>query len=195
MNLNFWEIIPSDFADDSRVWIYQADRSCTDSEIKEIEKTLKGFAAEWSSHGDKVKGFAGILFGQFMVFMADETAMGVSGCSTDSSVRLVKSIEQQFDLQLFDRLKLAFIINDKTVIIDLNLLDQAIENDQVNDDTPYFNNNVLTKKEFLEKWIIPVKDSWLGNKFIINNCGNSSSGRAPVSQTGGGGFEPRLPLL
>ena len=166
MNLNYREIIPSGFAEDSRVWIYQGDRSFTDSEIKEIEKTLMEFAAEWSSHGDRVKGFAGLFFGQFIVFMADETATGVSGCSTDSSVRLVKSIEQQFHVRLFERQKLAFLKEDKIVIIELNGLEQAIENDQINGDTLYFNNTILSKKEWLEKWIIQVKESWLGKMFF-----------------------------
>ncbi len=45
--------------------------------------------------------------------MADETASGVSGCSTDSSVHLIKQIEQQTEIRLFDRLNLAFHIDGK----------------------------------------------------------------------------------
>ena len=166
MNINYREIIPRDFADDSRVWIYQGDRSFTESEIKEIDRALKEFAAKWNSHGDKVKGFAGLFFGQFIIFMADETATGVSGCSTDSSVRLVKSIGQQYQASLFERHQLAFLIQDKTTIIELNKFGQAVEDKLINGDTPYFNNTVLSKKEFLEKWIIPVKESWLGKKIL-----------------------------
>jgi hypothetical protein len=36
--------------------------------------------------------------------MADETATGVSGCSTDSSVRLIKEIEKIFGVNMFDRM-------------------------------------------------------------------------------------------
>jgi len=37
-----------------------------------------------------VKGAAYLFFGQFIILMADERVSGISGCSTDSSVRLIK---------------------------------------------------------------------------------------------------------
>ena len=66
-----------------------------------------------------LKGFATLFFGRFIILMADETATGVSGCSTDSSVRLIKQIEQQYGVSLFDRQMLAFIIKDKMEITPL----------------------------------------------------------------------------
>jgi hypothetical protein len=47
-------------------------------------------------------------------------------------------------------------------------LNYAVENNFINGDTLYFNNTVLTKKELLEKWIIPIKDSWLNKKIDFN---------------------------
>lgn len=43
-----------------------------------------------------------------LYLLADETATeGVSGCSTDSSVRLIKDMEQRFAVNMFDRTTLA----------------------------------------------------------------------------------------
>ncbi len=164
MNLDFKEHIPKDFNDSSRVWIYQSSRLFLLSEALEMEDMLNTFAANWKSHGDTVKGFAGLLFGQFIILMADETATGVSGCSTDSSVHLIKSIEEKYNVQMFDRQTLAFVVKDKIQLLPLSQLDYAVENNFINGDTLYFNNTVLSKKELLEKWIIPVKESWLGSK-------------------------------
>ena len=100
--------------------------------------------------------------------MADETATGVSGCSTDSSVHLIKSIEEKFKVQLFDRQNLAFVVKEKIQLLPLNQLDYAVENNFIDGDTIYFNNTVLSKKEMLEKWIIPVKESWLAKRLIIS---------------------------
>ncbi|WP_204351865.1 hypothetical protein, partial [Klebsiella variicola] len=66
------------------------------------------FVSNWISHGTPVKGYANLLFGQFIILMADETATGVSGCSTDSSVHLMKEIELRFKADLFNRQNLAF---------------------------------------------------------------------------------------
>ncbi len=167
MTLDFTEHIPGDFNDNSRVWIYQSSRLFFISEALEMEDTLNAFAANWKSHGAPVKGFANLFFGQFIVLMADETATGVSGCSTDSSVHLIKSIEEKYKVQMFDRQNLAFVVKDKIQLLPLSQLDYAVENNFINANTLYFNNTVLSKKEMLEKWIIPVKDSWLSKRINL----------------------------
>ncbi len=164
MEFNFKKHIPTGFNDNSRVWIYQSSRLLSAGETPELEDMLNHFAAGWKSHGDAVKGFAHLFFGHFILLMADETATGVSGCSTDSSVHLVKSIEEKFKVQLFDRQNLAFIIKDKIQLLPLNQLEYAVENNFIHADTLYVNNTVLSKKDLLEKWIIPVKESWLAKR-------------------------------
>ena len=164
MNLNYQDLIPTDFNDASRVWVYQSSRLFLMSEALEIEDKLEQFVAGWKSHGDDVKGYANLLFGHFIVLMADESNGGVSGCSTDSSVRVIKEIEQQFNVQLFDRQTLAFLIKDKVQLLPLSQLNYAASNNFINAETPYFNNTILTKKELLENWIIPIKESWLSKR-------------------------------
>jgi hypothetical protein len=168
MNTDFKQHIPEDFADSSRVWIYQSSRLFLMSEAFEMEEMLPQFVSSWKSHGDEVKGYANLFFGQFIVILADESATGVSGCSTDSSVRLIKDIEQKFNVQLFERQTLAFIVEDKIQLLPLSQLNYALENNFINADTLYFNNLVQTKKELLEKWIVPAKDSWLSRKLNLS---------------------------
>lgn len=104
------------------------------------------------------------FFGQFIVLMADESNTGVSGCSTDSSVRLIKQIEEKFGVDLFNRQMLAFAVKEKVELLPMQQLAYAVENAYINTDTLYFNNTVLTKNEFENNWIIPVKQSWLAKK-------------------------------
>ena len=164
MNLDYQSLIPEDFHPSSKVWLYQASRLFFISEALEIEEMMNEFVANWNSHGATVKGYANLLFGQFVVLMADETQAGVSGCSTDSSVRLIKEIEQKFKVDMFDRLNLAFLIKDKVQLLPLSQLNYALENNFIDADTIYFNNLVPTKDELLNKWMIPVKESWLAKK-------------------------------
>jgi len=166
MNLHFQDLIPGHFADDSRAWIYQSNRQFTLDEALQIENLLENFTTIWKSHGADVKGLAKLLFGQFIILLADETTTGVSGCSTDSSVRLIKNIEQDFNVSLFDRRTLAFIIKERIQLISLDQFNYAIENDLITPDTLYFNNTIQIKKELIENWIIPAKKSWLSKKFL-----------------------------
>lgn len=166
MNAHHTELLPEDFAGNSRVWIYQAHRLFFLSEALQIEELLENFVRDWQTHGTPVKGYANLFYGQFIVLMADETATGVSGCSTDSSVRLIKDIEQRFNVQLFDRLSLAFQVENKTQLVPMAQLPYALENGLITPDTLYFNNTVLTKDELATKWLIPVKNSWLAGKYL-----------------------------
>ena len=167
MNLHFQDLMPQDFADNSRVWIYQSNRQFTLSEALQIDELLSSFTSTWKSHGADVKGFARLLFGQFIILMADETATGVSGCSTDSSVRLIKNIEQDFNVNLFDWQTLAFVIKERLQLFHLNQLNYAIDNDLISPDTLYFNNTIQTKQELIHHWIIPIKDSWLVKRYAF----------------------------
>lgn len=167
MNLNYSELLPKDFHPQSRVWIYQSSRLFTIPEALNIETLLENFVANWQSHGAPVKGYANLFFGQFVVLIADESNIAVGGCSTDSSVRLIKEIERIFDVNMFDRQSLAFIVKDKVQLLLLSQLNYAVENNFINPDTLYFNNVVLTKKEFEENWLIPLKNSWLTRRISI----------------------------
>ena len=162
--IDYREQIPADFALDSRVWVYQSSRLFMMSEALHIEELLNNFAANWQSHGAPVKGYGNLFYGQFVVLMADERATGVSGCSTDSSVRLIKQIEQLFNVNMFDRQMLTFQVKDKVQMLPLSQLQYAINNNFISPDTLYFNNLVQTKEELDNKWLIPIKDSWLAKR-------------------------------
>lgn len=167
MNLDYKNLLDKNFAADSRVWVYQSSRLFSISEALAIEEMLNEFTGNWLSHGAPVKGAAYLFFGQFIILMADERATGVSGCSTDSSVRLIKNIEQRFSVNMFDRTTLAFVINDKIERLPLSQVVYAFDNGFLQPDTLYFNNLVQTKKELEEEWIIPVRNSWLRKRFDL----------------------------
>lgn len=161
-------IIPADFANDSRVWVYQSSRAFIDKEETEINEQLEQFYTQWKSHGDPVKGWAKLVFKQFIIFMADETATGVSGCSTDSSVKVVKSIERQYDVNMFDRMVLTFLVNGKSEMLPLNQVQYAIDKGYISHDTPLFNNVVGSKEELMKNWLIPLNESWLSSRVTLS---------------------------
>lgn len=167
MKIDITEFVPADFDDTSRVWVYQSSRLFSLGEAFEIEKMLEEFVESWQSHGTPVKGYANLFYGQFIVLMADETAAGVSGCSTDSSVRIIKTMEQRFNVKMFDRLNLAFLIKDKVQLLPISQLQYAIDNNFITTGTIYFNNTVLTKKELVENWQVPIEKSWLAKKISL----------------------------
>lgn len=161
MNTDFKVLLPEDFNSNSRVWIYQSNRLFTLHEAFQIEDILKAFVSSWHSHGTPVTGYANLFFGQFIVLIADETKSGVSGCSTDSSVRMIKDIEQMFNVNMFDRLLLGFIVKERVQMIPMAQLYYALENNFIEPTTLYFNNTVPDLEQLKNKWLIQLKESWL----------------------------------
>jgi hypothetical protein len=164
MITDYKNLLPENFHADSRVWIYQSERAFNEIVTTQINELLDEFTKNWTSHGAKVKGFGQVFFNQFIALMADETASEVSGCSTDSSVRIIKNIEETHQVSLFNRQLIGFFINEKIELIPLQEIQKSFESELINTETLYFNNIILHKKEFEENWIIPLKNSWLRNK-------------------------------
>ncbi len=169
MNLDYKQLLPQNFAPESRVWVYQSSRLFLLSEALEIEELLNKFTAEWRSHGADVEAYGNLFFGQFLVLMADETRAGVSGCSTDSSVRFVEESGERFGVDFFNRTNLAFVVKEKIQLLPMSQLSYAVQNFFIDGDTLYFNNLVQTKRELEEKWIVPVKESWLAKKINLEH--------------------------
>jgi hypothetical protein len=169
MNFEYKYLLDGNFHPDSRVWIYQSSRLFTVSEALQIEQMMNEFVRTWVSHGVPVKGAAHLFFGQFIILMADETATGVSGCSTDSSVHLIKQIEKSFGVDMFDRMTFALIVKDKSgehgiQLLPMTQMQYAIDHGFISSDTLYFNNLVQSKEELEKNWIIPLKDSWVAKR-------------------------------
>lgn len=167
MNLDYREFLREDFSPQSKVWVYQASRLLTLQEAFEAEDMINEFVAGWQSHGEQVKGQGLIIFGYFVVLIADDTQTHVGGCSTDSSVRFIKTLGEKLGINFFDRNQLAFVINDGIQLLPYQQLQYGIDHNFLSPDTLYFNNLVATKKDLEENWITPVKKSWLAQKLKI----------------------------
>ena len=99
--------------------------------------------------------------------MADETATTVGGCSTDSSVHVIKAIEEMTGVQMFNRTLLAFFVKDKVQTIPQAQLNYALENGLISMDTLYFNNLVHTKSTLETEWLQPISKSWLAQTIKV----------------------------
>lgn len=162
---NYQSVVPENFRHNARVWIYQADRVFTPSEANEITEALDSFNHEWNSHGDKVASFVHLFFNWFIVLMADERVVHVGGCSTDASYRFLKGLERIHNVKLFGRHSLAFLVDDMIRTIPLTELQEVLEHGEITGDTLYFNNTILTGKDFVTNWIVPAGTTWLATRF------------------------------
>ena len=70
MNLNYRNTSPPVSATIPVSGSTSATASFHSSEALQLEPMLQDFVASWNSHGDQVKGYANLFFGQFIILMA-----------------------------------------------------------------------------------------------------------------------------
>jgi len=149
-----------DLSEKSRVWIYQSKRELQRDEASQINQRAEKFLAEWAAHGSKLQAAFEIFYDRFLVLFADEAQIKASGCSIDASVHFFKSLEIDFNLELFDRLEVAFQQDGEVKSISLNEFQKLLKEGQLSENTLVFNNLVETKAAFEKQWKVPVKESW-----------------------------------
>ena len=145
---------------DARVWVYQNNKAFVDAEVKAIEKAGTDFISHWAAHGASLKASFDVLYNLFIVIAVDEKQAMASGCSIDKSVRFVKELDQQFDLNLFDRLQVAYRIENEIKSCHLSEFEKLAAQNIVDGSTIVFNNMVSNKTDFDKQWEIPLKKSW-----------------------------------
>jgi hypothetical protein len=152
--------------DNSRVWIYQSNRILSDLEVNEINKMAQHFVPSWDAHGALLAASVRVLNHLFIVILVDENVTQISGCAIDKSVAFIKRVEQQFNVNLFDRMNVAYQSDKIIEICTMQQFQELINAGKVNDQTIVFNNLVGSKKEFEINWQIPLYKSW--HKRLLN---------------------------
>ncbi|WP_432713991.1 ABC transporter ATPase [Pedobacter sp.] len=153
------------FSAKSRVWVYQSDREFTGAEVEAIQHQLDIFTEQWKAHGHQLDAVAKVLYNFFIVFIVDENSANVTGCSIDSSVRIIKELEQTYHVDLLNRFNMGYKVGDKVVVTNKEDFETLINIKKIGPKTIVFNNMVQTLEEFENKWEVPFEKSWHNSVF------------------------------
>ncbi|REE82225.1 hypothetical protein BX611_1771 [Lutibacter oceani] len=144
----------------SRVWIYQSNREFSENEIAKIKIKIESFVSNWQRHGEDLKGSYKIKYNQFIILAVDENFNDVSGCSIDASVNLIKNIEQEFSVDLTNKLNISFKDNSNINIVSMAEFQKYAKQEKITSNTIVFNNMVNTKEDFEYNWEVTADRSW-----------------------------------
>ena len=134
-------------------------------ELRPIQERLDAFTATWEAHGKVLKAAAEIKYNRFLIFIVDEAQAPVTGCSIDKSVDLLKGLEQEFHLNLFDRMQLAYRDEHGIQVCSKTAFEALIAKGIVNENTLVFNNLAQTYGALQTAWEVPAKQSWHNTLF------------------------------
>lgn len=146
--------------DDARVWIYQANRPFTIAELEEVKAATAQFLEQWTAHGSDLHAGVAFPYNRFIVIGLDQGTAGATGCSIDSSVRFIQSLEAAYSIDLLDKMNVTFKNGEYLAHKELNDFKKMAKDKSVTAKTIVFNNLVATVGEFKEFWEVPAADSW-----------------------------------
>lgn len=150
----------------SRVWIYQANRFLTNTEVVEINDLAQQFVSSWTAHGSTLAGKAVVLENLFLILEVDEEIAGVTGCSIDKSVHFIKALGDKFNVDFFDRMRVAYIdANGKLELASREQFQQSVKEGEVTSDTIVYNNLIQNSEDLSSNWKIPFSNSWHSKVF------------------------------
>lgn len=146
--------------EESKIWIYQSNRKFSDEEFAAIEADLKIFIQNWAAHGTSLEASYLLKYNRFIILAVNQEVQMATGCSIDSSVQFIQTLEKKYDVDLLDKMNVTFKLGEHVAHKTLIDFKKMAKDKAVTENTIVFNNLVNSIEEFNESWEVPAMDSW-----------------------------------
>lgn len=125
----------------------------SDQASQYLQQKADLFVQDWAAHGVGLKAEALVYKNIFLILAVDESQANASGCSIDSSVKFIKAIGNELEIDFFDRLNLVVENNSGTLQkVHISDLKNHLE-------FKVYNPMITTLEQLRETWLIPVSSS------------------------------------
>jgi len=152
--------VPFDKIDENaKCWIYILEKNIN-FESDEINLILKSLCEKWKSHNNEVVSSFQIYRDRYIILFAEE---GISGCSIDSSNRLLRYELDRLNINVMPNSKIGIFIENKIKLEDRSSIINLIQANKLQPNDKMINTTVTNKKEYNKNWILEINKSWLTN--------------------------------
>ena len=152
--------VPFDKIDENaKCWIYILEKNIN-FKSDEINLILKSLCEKWKSHNNEVVSSFQIFRDRYIILFAEE---GISGCSIDSSNRLLRYELDRLNINVMPNSKIGIFIENKIKLEDRSSIINLIQANKLKPKDKMINTTVTNKKEYNKNWILEINKSWLTN--------------------------------
>jgi hypothetical protein len=144
----------------SKIWIYIADRFLTSNEIDRISEELSAFLKNWSAHGAALFSGFSIEANRTIIVGVDEKQAVASGCSIDKLVHFFKKQGEEMGVNFFDRMQVMFEKDGQIEFTPLNNFWAMRKANIITDHTLIFDTTVQNLGEWRDGWKKKFSSSW-----------------------------------
>lgn len=158
-------------SEEAKIWIYPCNRKFYPQEIDGLNEQLKTFTENWKSEDENFKASFEVKYNRFIIFSAEENA-DLSNADIDTQVGFILQLQQQYEVELLDRMNVCFKQGEYTQYKELKDFKKLIKNKAVTEKTIVFDNLIQTKQELENHWEVPILESWY-NRFLKKSKTNT----------------------
>jgi hypothetical protein len=144
----------------SRVWLYTANRLITNQEQEQLIRSLHDFLQGWNAHGAGLVSGGGVFYNAVLVLAVDESKLGASGCSIDSSVRWVQEIGTALGIDFFNRMLVVHGGHPDWKLDNVAHFWALRKSGQIDDDHLVVNTLCKSLDEWHSEGVVPFRRSW-----------------------------------
>jgi len=144
----------------SKIWVYQSDRNLSKIDIELIEKEVKVFLENWSSHNKEIQSSFEVRYNRFLIIGLNENINLASGCSIDKSINFIKDLQSNLKVNFLNRLDVAYKIGNVINSISLSKFQTMIREKKLSKDSIVYNNMIDTKESYINNWETKIENSW-----------------------------------
>lgn len=148
----------------NRVWTYIISKQLSAEELQQLNLDGKNFVASWKAHENQLSAGFEILQGKIIIIKVQEDIASASGCSIDVLLRFIKDSEKKFNIELLNRLLVAYKNNENVEIVHSSKIKDLLISGAITENTIILNTSVANEQE-LNSWEQKLKDTWL-NKYL-----------------------------
>lgn len=149
----------------NKVWTYIIDRALSDSQLQEMISMGNNFVSEWTAHENKLHASFEIFKRRIIIVKVDENVYSASGCSIDKLLRFIKTLETKFQIQLLNRLLVAYDKGNEIGVSHSSGIQKLLEEKTLDENSMIYNTSISSENE-LQNWKLELKNSWL-NKYLV----------------------------
>lgn len=150
-----------------RIWIYTISQLLTEDQLTKLKSRCQSFVSTWTAHEVSLDASFELYKNRLLIFKVNEANYNASGCSIDKQVRLVKELEQEFSIELLNRLLVAYENNDEVLVVKQSEIAGLLQNGTISENTLVFDNTISQSTDLAGNWKRPLKETYL-SKYLVS---------------------------
>lgn len=151
-----------------RIWVYTLNKELSNEKLINFKGQCQNFVSGWTAHDVSLDASFELYQNRLLIFKVNEDKYNASGCSIDKQVRFVKELEQNFSVELLNRLLVAFVNAENNIeVVKQSQISELLKNKIITGNTIVFNNTITQSSDLTDNWKQALHETYLA-KYIIN---------------------------